>query len=439
MSNSKKKKIKIYGNRSPYPWQQEVHDYISDYRKLPEKSGKTIVIKAARQVYGKTSFSKAELIRFALGVAGSENAYVSPKLNLARKMFKGVKRSTRAFIKSSNSIDMEIEFRNGSTIRFHSEQQGEALRGFTVTGLLVIDEASSFKDTSFYELIAPWTTVHKALVVIISTPKYKMGFFYENYLDGLDDDNLYYKTFDWVYRYNVPISPEDLAKKNKMPVLKWRSEYEGMFLDAEGAVFGDFSKCLIDYLKQDIDEIYLGLDFGTGTGKDFTVLTGFDERGRQRFIWAVNDMPPMQQVRKIAEIVNKFKKQVEQKNHYTGAIDITIENKVKSFYAEQNSIGKVYIDALKEEGVEVTKFNTDNTSKRKLVEDFQIGLQNIEIGLLKDQEQAMQLSFYESTVDSKTNKVSYNAPKGFHDDYVIAVMLAYKAYKTKGRKLYNVM
>lgn len=433
------KRIKIYGKKKPYKWQKEAHDYITGCLAREEKVAETIVIKAARQRYGKSAFTKAELIRFSLGIPHTLNAYVSPTMILARKMFKEVATATADFIASKNATDNIIVYKNGSQIRFHSEQQGEALRGFTVTGLLVLDEASSFKDNSYYELIAPWTTVHKALTIIISTPKFKIGFFYENYLEGRDEDNLYYTTFDWCYTYNIPIPPEDYAKKNKMPFMKWRSEYEGLFLNAEGAVFGDFSRCLIKAVEEPVKEIYLGLDFGTGTGKDYTVLTGIDEKGRQRFVWAVNDIQPTEQVKKIADIIRQFREEKVEINQLTRQENIKVTNKVKSFYAESNSIGKVYLNLLRDEGIAVNGFFTDSNSKRKLIEDMQVAIQNKEIGILEEPEQVKQLSFYESKVDKSTNKVTYNAPLGLHDDYVIAILLANKAYGMKKKNRYNIL
>ncbi len=198
-----------------------MHTYIDETRKRPVRVAETIVIKAARQRFGKSSFTKAELLRFALSDPRSVNSYVTPDLGLARKMFKEIVKAARPLIHSKNGQELTIEFVNGSLIRFHSEKQGESLRGYTTTGVLIVDEGSSFKDTTFYEYIAPWVTVHKALTIIISTPKFKVGFFYESYKEGCNQTNPYYRTFDWVRNYPVPIAPEDLAKKDKMPAMKW--------------------------------------------------------------------------------------------------------------------------------------------------------------------------------------------------------------------------
>ncbi|MCD8080776.1 MAG: hypothetical protein LUF04_10335 [Bacteroides sp.] len=396
----------------------------------------TIVIKAARQRFGKSSFTKAELIRFALYREGTLNAYVTPKLSLAKKMFKEIIKATSSFIVSRNQVDMSIEYSNGSIIRFHSEQQGEGLRGFTVTGLLVIDEGSSFKDTTFYEFIAPWVTVHKALIIITSTPKYKTGFFYESYMEGIGKKNPYYTTFDWVQSYEVPISLEDQEKRDKMPSMKWRSEYEGFFLDAKGSVFGNISACLIDK-PEEMREIYLGLDFGTGSGKDYTVLTGFNQSGQQVFIWSTNDMAPLDQVEEITKIVKSFQVEIEVVNS-SGRKSKQRIDYVKGFYAEENSIGKIYLDALKKQGVVISPFNTTAKTKRRLIENFQVAIQNSSVGLLKDQDLMQQFSLYESQVDPKTNKVTYNAPAGMNDDKVIATLLAWNAYLRKITKMYNI-
>lgn len=422
------KRVKLYGNSKVYPWQKQVHDYISDYLNRDVKTAETIVIKAARQRYGKSTLTKAELIRFSLTRKRSINGYISPTLNLARKMFKEIKASASKLIKNANQTDMIIEFRNGSFIQFFSEQQGEALRGFTVTGLLVIDEAAVIRDNTYFEFVNPWVTVHKALTVIISTPKFKMGFFYQLFLDGRDVCKEFVKTFDWVYDYDVPITKEDLDKKPMIPNLKWRSEYEGIFVNAEGTVFGNFEDLILDGVPE-FEELYIGLDFGSGSGNDYTVLTALNEKAEQVFIWRNNELRPLEQVDAIIEILKKFTV-TEQVTDKRGRVSTITKNKIKVFLAEKNSIGAIYIDAFIRKGINyITPFITSGTSKRKLVERLQVAIQNKAIWLLPDNQQTSELSFYESKVNPDTKNVSYNAPSGMNDDMVIALMLALESLK----------
>lgn len=432
--SEKRPQIRPYGAKGPYEWQKAAHAHVGEWLARENRAAETLVIKASRQVYGKSAFAKAELARFSLGIPGTKNAYVTPKLALARKMQKEMAKEYTPFIESSNLMDMVITFVNGSTVRFHSENQGDGLRGFTVTGIMVVDEGAFMRDATFYELLAPWASVHSALTVILSTPQFKMGFYYDLYMMGLGASNHTITTLDWVRDYNVPIPPEVEAKRTLMPARKWKSEYLGLFLEAEGSVFGNFGEVLTSSGNEKPNAVFLGLDFGTGSGKDYTVLTGFDELGNQLFIWAVNDMSPTQQVAEIAEICKQFTREAE--DPYGR---MTVESSIELFLAEKNSIGAIYIDQLIALGVPVTPFITTNDSKRELVEDLQVAIQCKSVGLLSDPTQNQELSFYESKVTPGTNKVTYNAPAGQHDDHVMACMLGWKAYSGGRSGQYDVI
>lgn len=399
-------KVKIYGNITPYRWQVEAHNIITDWLSTKEKTARTLVIKAARQRFGKSAFVKAELLRFALTYPGTINSYVSPDLNLARKMFKEIKK-VKELITSSNGQVLELGFVNGSTIKFHSEAQGEGLRGYTTTGVLIIDEGSSFKDSTFYEFIRPWTTVHKPLTIIVSTPKAETGFFWDSYNMGYSD-NPYYHTIDWVQIYSdeCPISAEDLAIRDSMPPMKWITEYEGRFATTTSPTFGDYSKCLISIPDKKSKELYIGLDFGGGNGGDYTVLTAFDENKNMQFTWGTNQMSPSEQVEVIYKILEDHK------------------NIVKVVQAESNSIGQVYIDMLRQKGCPIKKFITTNQSKRRLVEQMQVAIHKGEVGILNEPQIITQMSAFECNV-SPNGTFTYSGTKGIHDDYVMSMLIAY--------------
>lgn len=401
--------VRLYGdNIKAYKWQLDSHKVITDHISKEDKHQKVIVIKSTRQRFGKSTFAKAELLRFSLGISGSINAYVSPTLKLARKMYDEIVKATDSFITKKNSLDMIIEFNSGSVLRFFSGEMKDSLRGFTVSGILVIDEAAYINDDVYYELLSPWTTVKKALTVIISTPRYKSGFYYDLYMKGLDDSN-FYKTLDWVRDYDCPMDDFTLSLRDTMPSQKWRSEYLGLFLDAEGSVFGDFSSVLIDNPTDD-SELYIGIDFGTGSGKDDTVVTAVNSKGEQVAIWSCNDKSPTEQV----ELITKEL--------------LSVKNKIKFIYAEQNSIGKIYLDMLKNKGFNITPFNTTNDSKRELVEMLQVAIDQKQISILRNIKQIDELTFFESKLNNN-NKITFNASYGHNDDYVIALMLAYKGYR----------
>ena len=101
---------------------------------------------------------------------------------------------------------------------------------------------------------------------------------------------------------------------------------------------------------------------------------------------------------------------------------------------EMNSIGRIYYNLLSERlgkyyGVSIGGFNTSNESKRRIVENMQVEIQNSGISLLPDTEQALQLSSYEIE-STQTGKITFNASTGNHDDIVIADSLALYNLKT---------
>lgn len=401
--------IELY---KPLLHQKSVHDAITYHlENVPrgtDEHQKIFTICSPRQV-GKSALCTNELIRFGMMYNGGTSVYITPSLKLAKKVYRELLKAGKQLIKNHNGTDLIITFINDSEIYFASAEQGDNIRGLTVKkGVLIIDEAA-FINTEFYlNVVSPFVDFHKEISIIVSTPLFKQGFFYDEYINGLKSGYSFnFSEFD-LSAIRSKSKLEELRLKTPAQVFK--REYLGIFVDGEGSVFGDFSKCIINNIPE-YTELYLGIDFGTGFGKDYTVITGINEHAEQVFQERFNDIPPTLQVERIAGIYNQYKQFV------------------KRVYAEQNSIGKVYIDMLKKYIPNIESFNTDPESKRKLVENLQIAFQNASIKILGLNSQINQLSAYESKVNPKTNYVSYNAPSGFNDDDVMALMLAYECYK----------
>ncbi|MCD8166999.1 MAG: hypothetical protein LUE93_13340 [Bacteroides sp.] len=313
---------------------------------------------------------------------------------------------------------------NGSTIQFFSAAQRDKLRGFTVTGLLVIDEAAYIRDSIFHDMLSPWTDARKAVTLMISSPDFETGFFYEHYTLGLSGGyNI--ESFDFTdFDLSLIRSPEKLEEKRKtLPVQTFRAEYLGLFKKAESSVFGSFKHSILTHEAARPTALYLGLDFGTGSGKDHTVLTGLNQNREQCLFWRSNELAPGEQIDRICEIITEYKPVI------------------RTLYVEQNSIGKIYLDMLRKKLGNlfsiITPFTTTHTSKRKIVESLQVAIQNNTIKLMNEREQISELSLYESKINKITQTVTYNAPEGGHDDTVMALMLANYAIIQKTNSTYR--
>lgn len=188
---------------------------------------------------------------------------------------------------------------------------------------------------------------------------------------------------------------------------KFQNEILGEFTDDDGSLFNNIAECIYDG-KVEYNSLYIGVDWATGTGRDYTVVTAVNENGEMVFIKYFNDKTPTDQVNELTKIFND-------KLQY-----------IKLVQVEQNSIGNVFYDMLVKQNpkIRIIKFLTTNKSKGRLVNQLQTALENGKIKLIKDDKLLNELRVYESTYNNKTGTISYNAPSGYNDDTVISLMLA---------------
>lgn len=114
----------------------------------------------------------------------------------------------------------------------------------TASGLLILDECAFLKDDDI-NIILPFTNVHNAPILSVSTPFLKRGYFYE--LFNSENTDLL-KTFNWANHPETErfLTPERKAfYKKKMTTRLYNTEILGNFLDDEGAVFTNINKALL--------------------------------------------------------------------------------------------------------------------------------------------------------------------------------------------------
>lgn len=376
------------------PWQKDVYDAFEDNPK-----GKTFVVKARRQV-GKSILAEVLLIKYCL-TKRCVCILVEPTLNQSRRVFKQLcdLLEGSGVIKSANGSLLTIEFVNKSEILFKSAEQKEALRGMTCTGIEIIDEAA-YIDDDVFELLFPTVDANQAPMLVISTPLFTDGKFY----------NLFYAntsiSFDWSkYDTSKFLSPDKLEQyRQEMSPAKFRSEYLGEFISEGASVFSNIRNCIKSTEKK---PIWAGIDWAVGNDGDYTVLTLMDEDGVVTNIHSFNNMEPTQQVNTLALILN----------------DTPTLQRIQ---VEENSIGGVYEDFLKKAMYKpqiLTLFNTSNDSKRRIIEQLASAFQQGRIGIPDDKELLRELNHY-CIERTPSGKVTFNGI-GAHDDYVMSLAMCY--------------
>lgn len=408
---------------SLYPWQQAVVDAICN----KPGSGIKVVVKAPRQ-RGKSYVSQGVLIHYALTYPNTVSAIVEPTNAQARKVFRSIKNGLweSGLIKKANETFLEIEFTNNSRIMFKSAESGNNLRGYTISGCCILDEAA-FLSPDILELVLPWLNVHNAPMLIVSTPKIRDGVFYNYYKEGLEGkDNVI--SIDWNDWDTSELISQEMVEQYRKILTKnqFKSEILGEWLDDEGMVFSYLRENSIpDKPGACAKRVYIGIDFGSGNGGDFTSISAFSDGGEMCFLDYFNDLSTFQQVERLTGDIISFGKSVAYIN------------------AENNSIGKPMIDLIVQElnkrhqQIIVSRINrwiTTNTSKSELVKEMQVGLEQGEAKLFDNKMLMSQMSAYEAQYNPKTQVVTYNGAYGTHDDCVMSTMLAWNAYRKQATK-----
>ena len=408
-------KVKTFVGYKPFPWQAVVHRGLDKYG---YRSGHIHCVKAKRQI-GKSFIIINELLRFAINYTNTVSCCLSPTLNQARKIYKQILKvtdQTGVVIKKNDSL-LEIEFINGSVLVFKSAEQRESLRGYTFNGILCIDEAAYISD-EVWSIIRPTCDVYQAPILMVSTPKFRMGFFFETFQMG------------FLEKYNGQITSYDLCKfdtsallsneqlelyRQMLPKNMFVTEYEGEFLDSESIVFGDFKKCI--GVNGDYNELYIGIDWGSGVGSDNTVVTALNENNEMVFQLAFNNKSTMEQINYITEYLSGF------------------GNKVKHIVAECNGLGKPLCDNLKEKikKIPILEWYTTNQNKIELINKLQVAFEQKKIKILDDDALIAELSIFEAKMNAKGN-VQYGAPIGGNDDRVLSLLFALHSKEVKNNK-----
>lgn len=386
---------------TPQPYQKRVHDAISS---LDGKQA-VIVVVSKRQV-GKSMMAINEVIRQAMR-KNRTILYITPTLSQSRKVFRDISKalSPHNLLRKTNETLLEMETITSSTVLFRSSEQKDTLRGYTVD-FVVLDEAA-FLSEEIWGLVSPMTDVRRATTLIISTPRFSSGFFFNMYSLALRGENNCI-LFDWSKEdTSMFLSKERLEfYRSILPEIQFRNEYLGQFAEAQSVVFGDFKSCISPFSLASYNELYVGIDYGNGMKEDDTVVTALNEWGQQVFLEYWNDRTSIQSADCISSLLSSY----ADKN-------ITI-------YAEQNSLGKPQIELLQQRNHTVTPKVTTNTSKAEMVAKLQNSFEQHDITLLDDRRQTNELASYSYEYNPQTGKVTYNAPQGLHDDICIALSYA---------------
>lgn len=374
------------------------------------------VVCAGRRT-GKTSVAKflaAKKILSKYGVV----SYITPTYDMASEIFNLFYKGLEDITETRNAQTQIIRLVNGSVFRiFSADNKGDKLRGIA-NDLIVIDEAAMIPDLKqlFFLSAMPTLADRSGEALIISTPRGRNDF-YDLWMLGQlsasgDDRYKHWKSWQLKTLDNPFINPDEveIARVNN-PEVYFRQEYLGEFVLDGGGFFRSIRD--VSIIKKTTDfgiEPYkgtfvFGIDFGRKN--DYTVISVLDiVNNKQVAMYRFNKLMWDEQIQDIAIIYEMWKPSY--------------------VLAEENSIGEQNIYNLNKLGVPVEGFYTTAPSKKRILDNLSVDIEQANILLLEDFIQMHELESYQIYLSEHGN-YKFGAPKGNHDDTVIALAISNEA------------
>ena len=344
------------------------------------------------------------------------SAYISPTFALGRKVYKELITllNNSGIIKSANGSTLTIESIYGATLQFFSIEAYTAIRGNTVSGILIMDECAFYPDKlpsgedPWGSVIMPITKARKPKVLIISTPRGKRGMFFSFYNKAISKEKGYAEITASIFDDEL-ITKEQIEEiKQSIPLHSFEEEFEVKFLDSSITFFSGFEKCFKKFdFNRNIKQ-WVGIDLSS-IGTDETILSIINEKNEIETISIDGTLDI--KYKKIANIINSIKS-------------------LQAVYIEENGLGSPIINEIKKLVKNKTIIHpwlTTNSTKEDIISNMAVKIANEEISFNdNDKKLYSQLSTF-IVKYSKTNKLQFEAQSGHHDDYVMATAIALQA------------
>ena len=211
--------------------------------------------------FGKTYLCIARLIAWGIEHPGSLNWYVTQNYKSAKQI---AWRQLRAMIPpemfaKKNESELSVELTNGSVIALKGAENADALRGVSLSSLIV-DEAAYVKREAWEMVLRPALSDQGGPAWFITTPA-GLNWFHDLWESAEEEEDWSNHSYTTVEGGNVP--PEEVAAaKRTLDERTFRQEYLASFETLTGRVFPDFCDDNIDDSVHDMGgPILWGTDF----------------------------------------------------------------------------------------------------------------------------------------------------------------------------------
>lgn len=369
------------------------------------KSSKRFNVLACGRRFGKTTHGINRLTRPAL--AGKPVGWFAPTFRYLDEAWRDFVKILQPVIARKNETQHRIELITGGSIEFWTMEDEDAGRSRKYARI-VIDEAAKVKglENRWGKAIRPTLTDLKGDADFYSTPR-GHDFFWRAFTWGQDDLKPEWASWQLPTTSNPYIDPSEVeSARTQLPERVYEQEYLAKFLEDAGGVFRNVANSIDRGRNQNIvapvpnEQYSAGIDLART--EDFTVITVLDSKGNQVYHDRFNQISWERQISAIHAAVKPF-------------------NAIA--YVDSTGVGDPIFERLFNIGLDVQPYQFSNASKRQLIDNLAMQLEQGRVRLMDipDQENELQAFAYELTA---ARNVKMGAPEGMHDDCVIGLALA---------------
>jgi hypothetical protein len=304
-------------------------------------------------------------------------------------------------IEEIHRADRHVLLRGNRNVWFKSADNPDSLRSQGIK-VLWVDEGAQIAEEAWTLALRPALMDEKGIAFFTGTPR-GHNWYFQLWTRGQDPSQKDYKSWSFPSASNPYLDPAEIASfARDMPELAYRQEVLAEFLEDVGSVFRGVDrivKCSFESPNR-FKQYVMGADLAKL--EDFTVLAVLDADGRLVAFDRFSELDWVFQRKRIVQLVQRYDARL--------LIDST-------------GVGDPVCDELYRENVRVEGYKFTNATKKDLIENLSIMIENQQLTIPNIPELINELKLYGYKTTASGN-VQYGAPEGYHDDCVVALALA---------------
>ena len=335
-------------------------------------------------------------------------AWISPtykQSKIAFRYFKVLFGKTNLFIRPPNESNLEITVMGGGIIQFRSAERAEHIEGEGYKYIVVEESWDVLSDPDVWlRILRPTLMDCQGRALFIGRADFENTFWHTLFLRGQEDDKDW-KSYHATSYDNPLIANEEIdsyKEEEGMTSDIFDQQIMAVFLPESGKPFATVKQCAIGHCepyKAMHRPYYTGSDLAKHA--DFTVCaTGYSGKVVHIDRWQYLSWPIQEE--KIINISKQF-----------GKSKIIIDS---------TGIGDPVYDHLLEKQMDIEPYRFTEDSRRRLLENLQLMMENRNIIFPPHKELCQELNSMGWNI-SKKGKIRIEAPAGRHDDCVMALAL----------------